>query len=120
MKNAKFLAAAGLALMFAAPVVMADDYVPPTKFHVPGESLDSGLGELSSSYTGREYVKTHVYGEKLDSGLGMLSPTYTAREYQNPNAYVLNQPVAGKRDSGLGEMTKADATIVVALNSSSK
>jgi hypothetical protein len=119
VKNAKVIVAATIALMFAAPV-MADGIVPPTKYHVPGESLDNGLGELSKSYTGREYVKTHVAGEKLDNGLGMLSPTYTGVEYQNPNAWVIGQPVAGKKDSGLGEMTKADATIVVALNSSSK
>ncbi len=41
--------------------------------HVPGEKLDSGLGELSQGYDAAEYNDVHVAGEKLDSGLGALS-----------------------------------------------
>jgi len=43
---------------------------------VIGESLDSGLGALSSTYTGKEFMKLpagHVAGEKQDSGLGSVS-----------------------------------------------
>lgn len=43
---------------------------------VAGESLDSGLGVLSASYTGEEFMKfsaDHVAGEKQDSGLGNIS-----------------------------------------------
>lgn len=48
--------------------------------HVPGESLDSGLGDLPSTYAASEYLN-HVPGEKLDSGLGDLAWDYDAREY---------------------------------------
>ena len=43
---------------------------------VRGESLDSGLGALPSSYTGKEFMQlsaSHVAGEKQDSGLGSVS-----------------------------------------------
>jgi hypothetical protein len=43
---------------------------------VVGESLDSGLGALPSSYTGKEFMQlsaSHVAGEKQDSGLGSVS-----------------------------------------------
>jgi len=43
---------------------------------VPGESLDSGLGVLPATYTGKEFMKlspSHVAGEKQDSGLGNVS-----------------------------------------------
>jgi hypothetical protein len=43
---------------------------------VLGESLDSGLGNLASTYTAEEFLKRpagHIAGEKLDSGLGSLS-----------------------------------------------
>jgi len=43
---------------------------------VLGESLDSGLGVLPATYTGKEFMKlspSHVAGEKQDSGLGSLS-----------------------------------------------
>ena len=43
---------------------------------VAGESLDSGLGALPATYTGREFMKlspSYVAGEKQDSGLGSVS-----------------------------------------------
>jgi hypothetical protein len=54
---------------------------------VPGEKLDSGLGDLSASYTAAEFQQPattafHVPGEKLDSGLGELPASYTAAEFQ--------------------------------------
>src|SRR5260221_11089969 len=69
-------------------------------FQVLGESLDSGLGDLSPSYTAAEFQRGYrVAGESLDSGLGDLSPSYTAAEFQR------GYQVAGeKRDSGLGDL----------------
>ena len=49
--------------------------------HVPGESIDSGLGSLSADYTAAEYQR-EILGEKLDSGLGNLPAGYTASEFQ--------------------------------------
>src|SRR5258706_463606 len=44
-------------------------------FQVLGESLDSGLGDLSPSYTAAEFQRGYrVVGERLDSGLGDTSP----------------------------------------------
>jgi hypothetical protein len=49
---------------------------------VPGESLDSGLGELSADYTGWEFMPAgSLRGESLDSGLGELDGNYTAAEF---------------------------------------
>ena len=94
------IAAAGLAfasMAYAGGVV--DGMTNPN--HVPGESLDSGLGELRSTYTASEYVN-HVPGEKLDNGLGELAWDYDAREYDSSH-------VAGEKlDSGLGQLTHAD------------
>jgi len=69
-------------------------------FQVLGEKQDSGLGELSPSYTGAEFLHRHrVAGEKRDSGLGELSSSYAAAEYQR------TYRVAGeKRDNGLGDL----------------
>jgi hypothetical protein len=53
---------------------------------VLGESLDSGLGELSADYTGWEFMPAgRVRGESLDSGLGELGPDYTAAEFVPSN-----------------------------------
>ena len=49
---------------------------------VAGESLDSGLGELSASYTAAEYnMHGWVRGESMDSGLGELDQSYTGAEF---------------------------------------
>ena len=50
-------------------------------YHVPGESLDSGLGKLPANYTAAEF-QSKVIGESLDSGLGDLPSDYTAAEFQ--------------------------------------
>jgi hypothetical protein len=80
---------------------------------VPGEKLDSGLGDLSSSYTAAEFqqsavTRSHaVPGEKLDSGLGDLSPSYTAAEFQQP-AVTRSHAVPGEKlDSGLGDLSSS-------------
>ena len=105
------IAAAGLAF---ASIAYAGGVVDGTKNpnHVPGESLDSGLGELASNYDAREYDVTRVAGEKLDSGLGQLASDYDGREYDSTR-------VAGEKlDSGLGELASSydgreyDATLV--------
>lgn len=94
------IAAAGLAF---ASVAYAGGVVDGTRNrnHVPGESLDSGLGELGSTYTASEYVN-HVPGEKIDSGLGELDPQYDAREYDS------SRVIGEKLDSGLGQLSHVD------------
>ncbi len=69
-------------------------------FQVLGEKMDSGLGDLSPSYTGAQFLHKHrIAGEKMDSGLGGLSSSYTAAEYQR------TYRVAGESlDSGLGDL----------------
>ena len=58
---------------------------------VLGESLDSGLGELSADYTGWEFMPAgRVLGESLDSGLGELGPDYTAAEFVPSDVPVKN------------------------------
>jgi hypothetical protein len=58
---------------------------------VLGESLDSGLGELSADYTGWEFMPAgSVRGESLDSGLGELDQTYTGAEYMPANAELVS------------------------------
>jgi len=97
------LAAAGFAL---ASTALAGGVVNGSQNlnHVPGESLDSGLGELPVNYDGWEYdASRHVLGEKLDSGLGELASDYDAREYDS------SRPVIGEKlDSGLGQLSSAD------------
>ncbi|MBL8325369.1 MAG: hypothetical protein JNJ89_10480 [Rubrivivax sp.] len=68
---------AALCLSFAASSVVADS--KPGR--VPGEKLDSGLGELPHysqwvDKTGRQPVAYRVPGESLDDGLGEL-PHYS-------------------------------------------
>lgn len=65
-----------IAASLTAAVVCASSAIAETSDRVPGESLDSGLGALASSYTGEEFMKfsaDHVPGEKQDSGLGSIS-----------------------------------------------
>jgi len=82
MRNVVATASVAGILLFCPAVLSAS----PNS--VPGEKLDSGLGDLSSSYTAAEFqqsavTRSHaVPGEKLDSGLGDLSSSYTAAEFQ--------------------------------------
>ena len=64
--------------------------------HVPGESIDSGLGKLPANYTAAEFQR-EIFGEKLDSGLGSLPADYTAAEFQR---VVYGESL----DSGLGDL----------------
>jgi hypothetical protein len=75
--SAKLLAAltAVALLSFAGPALSDPDA------SVPGQKLDSGLGDLPhyskwADPTGRVAVRTQVPGQKLDSGLGDL-PHYS-------------------------------------------
>ena len=71
---------------------------------VPGEKLDSGLGQLAASYTAWEYMPAgSLLGESLDSGLGSLGADYTAWEFM-PADRVLGESL----DSGLGSLTRED------------
>ena len=76
--------------------------VSPVSTRVVGESLDSGLGDLPSTYTAVEFQcsTTVVVGESQDSGLGDLPATYTAAEYQRAAVFY----AGAKQDSGLGDL----------------
>jgi len=77
MTVTKVLRAASMVAMLISPGAFGAN-------SVLGEKLDSGLGQLSASYTGAEFMKGEyrVAGESLDSGLGELSASYTAAEFQ--------------------------------------
>jgi hypothetical protein len=81
MKKLKVMAVAVAAVaVFGANAIGGDD-------RVAGESLDSGLGELSASYTGAEFnIQGWVRGESMDSGLGELDKSYTGAEYMPASA----------------------------------
>ncbi len=101
MSTRKILTLASMVAMLFSPAVFSADAASDAmdnSFQVLGESLDSGLGDLSPSYTAAEFQRYRVAGEKRDSGLGDLSPSYTAAEFQRYR-------VAGESlDSGLGEL----------------
>jgi hypothetical protein len=72
----KKLIAAGLAVLCTSTAFGGQSE------RVLGESLDSGLGALSASYTGEEFMPRtagYVAGEKLDSGLGSVTKEELAR-----------------------------------------
>jgi hypothetical protein len=92
-----------VAMLFSAAAFSADTASDSmdNSFQVLGESLDSGLGDLSPSYTAAEFQRGYqVAGEKRDSGLGDLSPGYTAAEFQTKMAHY--RVVGESLDSGLG------------------
>jgi len=101
MSTRKVLTLASMVAMLFSPAVYSADAASDAmdnSFQVLGESLDSGLGDLSPSYTAAEFQRVRVAGESLDSGLGDLSPSYTAAEFQRYR-------VAGESlDSGLGAL----------------
>src|SRR6266704_5085507 len=85
MSTRKVLTLASMIAMLFSPAVFSADMASDpmeNSCQVLGESLDSGLGDLSPSYTAAEFQRYHVAGESLDSGLGDLSPSYTAAEFQ--------------------------------------
>ena len=101
MSTRKVLTLASMVAMLFSPAVFSADAASDAMdnpFQVLGESLDSGLGDLSPSYTAAEFQRVRVAGESLDSGLGDLPPSYTAAEFQRYR-------VAGESlDSGLGDL----------------
>ena len=84
MKKLKVMAVAvAVAAIFGANAIGGDD-------RVAGESLDSGLGELSASYTAAEFnTPGWVLGESMDSGLGELDKSYTGAEYLQARAELV-------------------------------
>ncbi len=102
MSTRRVLTLASMVAMLFSPAVFSADAASDAmdnSFQVLGESLDSGLGDLSPSYTAAEFQRYRVAGESLDSGLGDLSPSYTAAEFQRYR-------VAGESlDSGLGDLS---------------
>jgi len=93
------LSVVSIAAMVLSPSVSGADTAAGKALdanHVPGEKLDSGLGEMPPySPGGREQSATlrepaqaahRVPGEKLDSGLGELPPyhAWTARHRWGP------------------------------------
>ena len=103
MSTRKVLTLVSMVAMLFSPAAFSADTASDfmdNSFQVLGESLDSGLGDLSPSYTAAEFQRGYrVAGESLDSGLGDLSPSYTAAEFQR------GYQVAGqKQDSGLGDL----------------
>ena len=83
MSTRKVLTLASMVAMLFSPAAFSVgvDFVD-NSFQVLGESLDSGLGDLSASYTAAEFQRYRVAGESLDSGLGALPASYTAAEFQ--------------------------------------
>src|SRR6266850_939243 len=106
MSTRKVLTLVSMVAMLFSPAVFSADTASDSmdnSFQVLGESLDSGLGDLSPSYTAAEFQRGHqVAGEKQDSGLGDLPPSYTAAEFRTKMAHyrVLGETL----DSGLGAL----------------
>ena len=97
----KILTLLSIAALLFSPVAFSFDPTDATAaaLGIPGEKLDGGLGQLSSTYAAEEFRAHRVAGEKLDSGLGTLPPAYTGAEYRASR-------IAGESlDSGLGELS---------------
>jgi hypothetical protein len=97
MKKPVLLTILTAATLTMASLCVAADAVPGAKLdtgdaRVLGESLDSGLGELASTYDASEYNQPRVLGEKLDSGLGALS-------FNDVMGYALSLPVRAESAS---------------------
>ena len=89
MSTRNVLILASMAAMLFAPSAFGIDPLPDaldSPFYIVGEKTDSGLGDLSPSYTAAEFrtkmAHYRVLGESLDSGLGALPVSYTAAEFQ--------------------------------------
>jgi len=77
------LAAAAITVALVASTAYASGVIDGSRNpnHIPGESLDSGLGNLPPTYTAKEFDKSRdsglrdnkVQGEKIDSGLGSVT-----------------------------------------------
>src|SRR6266702_5174092 len=86
MSTRKILTLASMVAMLFSPAVFSADVASDAmdnSFQVLGESLDSGLGDLSPAYTAAEFQRGYrVAGEKQDNGLGDLPSSCTAAEFQ--------------------------------------
>ena len=94
MSTRKVLTLASMVAILFAPAALGGDSMPEaldSPHYVLGESRDSGLGDLPTSYAAVEfqmqtaqndYRTYRVIGESLDSGLGALPAGYTAAEFQ--------------------------------------
>ena len=106
MSTRKVLTLASMVAMLFSPAVFSADAASDAMdnpFQVLGESLDSGLGDLSPSYKAAEFQKGYrVAGEKQDSGLGDLPPSYTAAEFRMKTAHY--RVIGESLDSGLGAL----------------
>jgi hypothetical protein len=92
MKKLKVMVAVAAATMMMSAAIGQDAAADlRAEISIPGESLDSGLGQLSSTYTAAEYnTQGWVRGESLDSGLGELDQTYTGAEYMPASAELVS------------------------------
>src|SRR5581483_9922989 len=101
MKKCTLLGLMAAAMAFA-PVALAQGVVDGSMnpYHVAGEKLDSGLGDIVS--VGAYANPYHVAGEKSDSGIGNISAAELA-------PYMGSSRVAGEKlDSGLADLTAAE------------
>jgi hypothetical protein len=88
MKKFTVLSLVSAAALIVAPVVFAQGVVDgnTNPYHVAGEKLDSGLGDLvavrraeaspkavPTAHSAIPAIDYHVAGEKLDSGLGNMT-----------------------------------------------
>jgi len=104
----KFSASLAVALLVHVGLAVATSESVTGSRHVPGHSIDSGLGELPHysqwlDLTGKTPMRYRVAGEKLDSGLGEL-PHYS--QWLDPTGKTpMPYRVAGEKlDSGLGSL----------------
>ena len=106
MSTRKVLTLASMVAMLFSPAAFSAGQASDSmdnSFQVLGESLDSGLGDLSPSYTAAEFQRGYqVAGEKKDSGLGDLPPSYTAAEFRTKMAHY--RVIGESLDSGLGAL----------------
>jgi hypothetical protein len=108
MSTRKVLTLASMVAMLFSPAAFSADLAydfMDNSFQVLGESLDSGLGDLSPAYTAAEFQKGYqLAGEKQDSGLGDLPTSYTAAEFQTKTAQNDYRLIGESLDSGLGNL----------------
>jgi hypothetical protein len=91
MKKLKVMAAVAAATLMMSAAIGQDAAADlAAEISIPGESLDSGLGQLSSTYTAAEYnTPGWVRGESTDSGLGELDKGYTGAEFVTASASLV-------------------------------
>ena len=97
MKKLKVMAAVAAATLMMSTAFGQDAAADlAATISIPGESLDSGLGQLSPTYTAAEYnMQGWVRGESMDSGLGELDQTYTGDEFMPAKAQLVSDAFDG-------------------------